>query len=217
MNVLSAGKSFFAATVLALASVLVIPSAQAIPLLGNLANADSSNDYGGTPDSADQFMTGNAALSISDIDVYWADGNGGTANRVGIFTDAGGLPSGTQIGTWFTSALATTSDTVINYAGGVAMLLANTTYHLVIDILDGSEAGFTFNPAEVSDPSTQGATNLPLNSSFGDIQTVSWSEDPANLVWQINGATAVTAVPAPATLGLLGLGLVGIGFGRRRR
>ena len=45
-----------------------------------------------------------------------------------------------------------------------------------------------------------GATNLPLNSSFGDIQAVGWNEDPANLVWQLNGVVKNAEVPVPATL-----------------
>jgi len=196
---------------LILAVALVTPSAQAGLLLGNLANG-ADGTFTGTPDSGDEFATGNATLSITSIDVLWGFGNGGTSNRVGIYTDVGGLPSGTQVGTWFTSGLATTSNTILNYAGS-AFLSANTTYHLVIDILDSSEAAYTFNPAIFADTSTLGASNA-LGSSYGDIQAATWNEDPANLVWQLNGTAGV--VPEPATLSLIGLGILNLVSMRRK-
>lgn len=196
---------------LILAAALVAPSVQALPLLGNLANG-ADGGFGGDPDSGDEFTTGNAMLSITSIDVLWDFGNGGTGNRVGIYTDAGGLPSGTQVGTWFTSGLTTTSNTVLNYSGS-ALLSANTTYHLVIDILDSSNAAYTFDSAFLADASTLGASNA-LGSSYGDIQAVTWTEDAANLVWQLNGATGT--VPEPATFSLIGLGILGLARMRRK-
>ena len=199
-------------TLVAITVTWLATPAQATPLLGNLANPVGGG-FGGAPDSGDEFLTGGAALTITDIDVLWETGFGGTANRVGLFTDAAGLPSGTQVGTWFTSGLATTSGALINYVGS-ANLAANTTYHVVLDILDRSRAAFTFSTAfNLSDPATLGAAN-PLGSSFGDIQAVSWSEDPANLMWQLNG-TAVAA-PEPASMVLLTTGLVGFVLSRRR-
>lgn len=212
MAIKAIGKAYAAVASLVLASILVVPSVQAIPLLGNLANGIGGG-YGGTPDSGDTFATGNAALNISDIDVLWTIGNHGTNNRVGIFTDAGGLPSGNQVGTWFTSGLATTSSTTIDYIGN-ATLAANTNYHLVIDILDASRAAYTFNTAFFADLSTLGASNA-IGSEYGNIQAVTWHHDPANLVWQLNGAT--NAVPEPASLFLLGLGLAALGFSRRHQ
>lgn len=166
---------------LLLAAVVVVPSAHAIPLLGNLGNTVNGG-FGGNPDSGDEFVTGNVGLNISDIDLRWSVGNGATGNRLGIFTDLAGLPSLTQVGTWFISGLATTSGTTINYLG-TATLGANTTYHLVVDILDASRASFTFNGASTADPSTLGASNT-IGSSFGNIQTGSWTNDPANLMWR---------------------------------
>ena len=206
-------RKLLAAAVLVIASVGLAVPAQAIPLLGNLGSTVNGG-FVGTPDSADDFATGNVGLNIGSIDLRWNTGNGAIGNRVGIFTAAGGLPSGIQVGTWFTSGLATASNTVINYVGAAA-LAANTTYWMVVDIIDQSLASYTFNQVVFSDPSTQGATIIGPNpgSAFGNIQAVTWSNDPANLMYQLNSA----AVPEPGIVLMFGTGLLAMGFARRKR
>jgi len=167
---------------------------------------------GGNPDAADQFATGNVGLTVTSFDLRWFSGYGSTTNRIGIFTDAAGLPSGTQVGTWFTSAGGTSDDSVINYVGN-AMLSANTTYHLVIDIDDNSEPAFTATAGLPADPST-GASNSK-SSSYGNVETVSWEEDPANLIWAMNGT--VDVVPEPTSMAIFGLCAVGLAYRARRK
>jgi hypothetical protein len=169
---------------------------------------------GGNPDAADQFATGNVGLTVTSFDLRWFSGYGSTTNRIGIFTDAAGLPSGTQVGTWFTSAGGTSDDSLINYVGS-AMLSANTTYHLVVDIDDNSEPAFTGTAGFFADPSTLGAAN-PLGSSVGDIESESWSEeDGRNLLWALNGT--VDVVPEPTSMAIFGLCAVGLAYRARRK
>lgn len=208
-------RRLLAAVIFVVASVGFIVPAQAIPLLSNLGSSVNGT-YGGFPDAADDFMTGNVGLNINSIDLRWGNGNGGINNRVGIFTEAGGLPSGTQVGSWFTNGVATANNTVINYSGA-ASLLANTAYWMVVDTFDGSRASYTFNQVVFSDPATQGATiNGPRpGSAYGDIQAVSWTSDPANLMYALNGTPATVAEPGMVVL--LGMGLLAMGFSRRKR
>ncbi len=178
-------------------------------LLSTLGTVDS--DFGGSPDAADEFATGNINLSVNSIDLSWRFGLGSTTNRIGIFTDAAGLPSSTQVGTWFTSGVATTDDSLINYVGS-ATLSANTTYHLVVDIDDSSRPAYNF-AGFFADPSTLGASN-GLGSSYGELGGA-WFEDGANLVWALNGTVA--AVPEPTSMAIFGLGAVGLAYRARRK
>jgi hypothetical protein len=178
-------------------------------LLSTLGTVDGG--YGGSPDAADEFVTGNVDLSVSSIDLSWVFGLGSTTNRIGIFTDAAGLPSGTQVGTWFTSGVATMDNSLINYVGS-ATLSANTTYHLVVDIDDFSNPAYN-SGGFFADPSTLGASNGP-GSSYGEIGGA-WDEDPANLVWALNGTVAV--VPEPTSMAIFGLGAVGLAYRARRK
>ncbi len=172
------------------------PAHAAEPLLGNLGST-VDGDFGGAPDAADDFVTGNVGLNISSIDVLWQLGNGGL-NRVGIFADLAGVPDTTQIGTWFTSATATTPTTLINYFGS-ASLAANTVYWLAVDIADDSQPSFTLNQVVFSAPSTFGATIPGSSGAFGSIQTGSWTNDSSNsnIMYQLNTGTAL---PEPRTL-----------------
>jgi len=176
-------------------------SAQAQVLLSNTSNT-TGGDYGGTPDSSDHFTTGNAGMSVGEIIILWEslDSNPGP-NRVGIFTEDGGFASTTQIGSWFTNPDNTTVG-LMAYSGN-AQLSPNTTYWVVIDIDDDSEVAYTFDDSFYSNPSTQGAV-IEDNSAYGDWETASWSNDSANLQFEIHGDVPTVSIPIP-TLGLTGM------------
>jgi hypothetical protein len=208
----AAGGLKFVCSVLLLWS-FTAPVARAGVLLSTLSDG-TPETYTGDPDLADTFTTGAAALSITGIDVRWAVGYGGTSNRVGIFTDASGSPSSTQVGTWFTSGTPTTA-TIISYTGS-ALLSANTNYHLVIDIVDNSDPYNRADSGFFADPSTLGASN-PFGAAYGDIQSGWYAPDPFNLSWQLNGSALSSAVPEPTTNVIVGLGALVTAVWKRRK
>jgi hypothetical protein len=209
------GSRLVAATLLAIAYMAT--PAHAVVLLSNLTSP-VDGDFSAVTDGADNFTTGNAALTLTSVDIFWKVGAGGTSNQVGIFTDSGGLPGATQVGGFFTSGIAITDNATINYTGASISLAANTTYWMVVDVLDDSGIGFSFNQIVVSDPSTQGATIIGPNpgSAFGNLQTSTWFDDPSNLMYALNG-DAATSIPESGTLAFIALGLAGIAGLRRKK
>lgn len=191
-----------------------IAFAQAGVLLSTMHGGTASN-YTGDPDLSDSFNTGAAALSVTRIDVQWAMGVGGTGNRVGIFLDASGSPSSTQIGTWFTSGTAITTPSAASYTG-TAELSASTNYHLVIELVDNSRPSNRSDSDFYADPSTLGASN-PLGGAYGDLQSGWYPTDPFNLVWQLHGTALSSPVPEPTTNVIVGLGALGMAIWKRRR
>lgn len=63
-----------------------------------------------------------------------------------------------------------------------------------------------------SDPSTLDATN-PIGAYFGDLFIDNWNMNADNLMWQLNGSTAV---PEPATVALSLFGVAALLIFRRR-
>lgn len=196
-------------------------SAQSATLLSNMANA-TGGDYGGTPDSADHFQTGTEPLTVTSVNVLWESVDAVPAvNRVLIYTDAGGFPSSTTVGTPFTNAAPTTTG-VIQYAG-TAELAAGTVYWMVVDQNDQSEVAYTNDHSFVSDPVTGGAQMLD-RSAYGDNETVTWNDDPADLKYEIIGDAGVgmnggesTPVPSLTTWGVVILLLLIMAVVYRRR
>ncbi|MBR8830014.1 MAG: hypothetical protein N5P05_003329 [Chroococcopsis gigantea SAG 12.99] len=201
---------------LAVGVTALAPSAQAAQLLSNLTSS-VDGAYFGVPDAANAFTTGNVGLNLESIDLSWLQGNSGTAPRVGIFTDNSGVPSTTQVGGFFTNGTSIPGGGgTLTYTGS-SILSPNTTYWLAIDILDNSNPSFTFSQIVTSNPNTQGA-NIPAGSAFGDISTGSWTADPANLIFALNGTPAGGPPPStPEPSSLLALGLLGSGLLLRKR
>lgn len=202
---------------LAIAAFFCLATAAQAQLLSNMGSP-TDGSYGGGPDSADDFTTGTAPLTITRVDVTWI-GAGGGVNRIGIYADNAGLPSITQVGAFLTNA-APTSNSTMSYTGSVT-LAPNTTYWMVADITDGSGMAYTNTNVVVSSPTTGGADIPNGASAFGDATTGAWNPDPANLKFALFGVVAApavaTAIPTLSQWSLILLVLLMAGLALRYR
>ena len=205
----------FRASNLLLAALLFFATAAAQAQLVSNLHSPSDGGYGGGPDSADDFTTGTEPLLVGRIQIQWDSGNGGI-NRIGIYTDNAGVPSTTQVGTFFTNGNPTVAG-MMTYTGS-ASLAANTTYWMVVDIVDGSEVEFTFTNTVTTNPTTGGLTIPNGNSAFGDNVTGAWTNDPANLKFALLAPASHVPTMSEWALMVLALlmALTAFGFHARR-
>ena len=133
---------------------------------------------------------------------------------MGIYTESGGFPSGTLVGSFFTNPNPTATGRV-TYTGS-ATLQANTTYWVVLDITDLANVASTNDSGFFADPVTQGASILD-NSAFGNNMTMFWVSRPQTLQFELTGTAdagasgAGSSVPVP-TLPFYGLVLTALGM-----
>ena len=176
------------AMLLLVAVFSTLPAQATTPLLSNLANS-RDGDYGGDPDSANPFTTGSEVMNLATIDVDWYTlGAVPGVNRVAIYTDHGGQPSTTQVGTFFTNPNPTSTG-VMTYTG-YATLAPGTTYWMVVDITDDSLVAYNDTTHDfVADAITGGAA-IPAGSAFGNNVSGTWEADSASLLFALNGCVS---------------------------
>lgn len=189
--------------------------AQSVTLLSSTANT-TDGPFGGTPDSADHFTTGSVGLTLTSIGVLWVDAGSAGVNQVGIYTESGGFPSETLVGSFFTNTNPTATG-LMTYTGS-ATLQANTTYWVVLDITDNADVAFTNDSGFFADPVTQGASILD-NSAFGDNMgmPIFWISEPQTLQFELTGTADAVASGAGSsvavpTLPFYGLVLTALGL-----
>lgn len=82
----------------------------------------------------------------------------------------------------------------------------------VQDILIGSTTGLTSG-----DEFGSGVNGIDLSAAYRLVQVITIDHDDASDLSQFDATTTTSNLPEPAALGFLGLGLVGLGFARRRK
>ena len=187
----------------------------AIVLSSNLASAsDGTSAVTGSSYLASSFSTDGSAYLLNSVGLLLQNSSAGKA-ELDLYSD-GGLQPGTLLATLnapttYTTTLATNTFTA--GTGSAFKLAANTTYWVVLKALGGE---FDWSYTGVDTGTGAGFSESWDSSDDAGVSWFNFSSEPNQLSVTATAITSSGAVPEPGSLGLLGLGLLGL-LGHRIR
>lgn len=213
--------SFLRAPRLAAAALLTAGCLGATPALAQVTTwldnqtAPHQCDFGGAPDAATRFRTGNRPLTIEAVDIAWGTAGEVPAgnNQVGIFTNdnIANRPTATQIGGWLQASGPTQANTTMSYSGSTISLSANTEYWVVVRIVDNTKLACTLSTA-FNTPPDAGAPSMSELLVGGDADAATWAGPASfnNPIYALSGTIGdFSPEDMAVTLNLPATGVVG--------
>lgn len=193
---------------------------------GDFINATSSEGGLNNGPLADLFSTGAAGFDLQEVELNLGAGNGNGTITVSLLSDSAGLP-GTSI-----STIGTINELQLSGSSGVyafssftPLTLAGSTRYW-IELTDSNPdfgTGSAFWNYETDATGTDAGSadlsgELFYNSDFPDNPDAPSAELDTNgpYLMQLSDGGSAPA-PEPATLALLGVGVAGLGYLRRRK
>ncbi len=164
---------------------------------------------------AQSFVTDSNAVSLNSITLDMLGGSADSATAFAVTVRAGGTtPGSVLVNLGPTTNAAVLANNTISFTGLSLALSANTQYWVVLSGTAASNAEWAYTSSGFVGTGVSASATPALNSN-GSAFNANTPDPYLMMVTEIDSTTA--PAPEPATLALMGVGLVGLGWVRSRR